>query len=87
MPWAQGNQKQNGDSLAHRIKNPRIWCSKCGSCEVVAIVYGMPLERIDKPDKGLLHAAEKGYIELGGCCIDEDSPNFRCKGCGNGFRR
>lgn len=64
-----------------RIKIPRIrCCPKCGSCEVVAIVYGLPLESLEK-------AAEKGQVELGGCVIMEDSPDFRCKSCNAGFKR
>ena len=71
-----------------RVKISRLpFCPKCDSGEVVPIIYGMPLEIIEKPEKGLLAAEKKGYIELGGCCVDENNPNFRCKSCGKGFRR
>ena len=70
-----------------KIKNPHIFCPKCGSSECIAIVYGMPLEIIGRPDKGLLAAEKKGYIELGGCCVDEKNPDFRCKACGGAFKR
>ena len=62
-----------------RRTKPKI-CPKCGSSEVVPIVYGYPLE-------SLLKAAEKGRVELGGCCITGDDPNFRCKTCGKAFRK
>ncbi len=68
-------------------KIPRITCPKCRSDEIKAIVYGLPLENIDEPGKDLFGAAKKGYIELGGCCIEENSPEFRCKSCGLGFRK
>ena len=70
-----------------RTKIPLIWCPKCGSDKVIAIIYGMPLENIEKPGKDLYGAEKKGHVELGGCCVDKDSPNFRCKACGDGFRR
>jgi len=69
-----------------KIKNPIRSCPECGSGKVIPIIYGMPFENVEKPGKDLYGAAEKGYVELGGCCVDESSPNFRCKGCGRGFR-
>jgi len=64
-----------------RIKIPRIrCCPECGSGEVIAIVYGYPLESLEK-------AAERGQVELGGCCVDEKNPDFRCKSCGKAFRK
>jgi len=71
-----------------RVKISRLpFCPECDSGEVVPIVYGMPFENVDKPGKDLYGAEKKGYIELGGCCIEENSSNFRCKSCGKGFRR
>lgn len=39
------------------------------------IVYGYP-------SATMFEAAERGEIELGGCCVDEELPMFRCATCG-----
>jgi hypothetical protein len=39
------------------------------------IVYGMP-------GFELMEAADRGEVELGGCCIADDEPMFRCTRCG-----
>lgn len=39
------------------------------------IVYGMP-----GPE--LVRSWERGEVELGGCCISDDLPLFRCSRCG-----
>jgi len=50
-------------------------CPKCGSPEAVEIVYGMPTEET-------FRKADKGLVELGGCCQEVGAPNHVCKGCG-----
>ena len=42
-------------------------CPKCRSANVVAILYGYP-------DPEAMSAAERGEIELGGCCVTDDDP-------------
>ena len=39
------------------------------------ITYGMP-----GPE--LVEASAQGLIELGGCCISDDMPAWRCRVCG-----
>jgi DNA-directed RNA polymerase subunit RPC12/RpoP len=51
-------------------------CPSCGSRKVVRIVYGMP-----GPD--LVEAYERGEVELGGCVIGENDPEWHCKKCGH----
>jgi hypothetical protein len=53
-------------------------CPKCGSLDVVAIMYGYPMPET-------MAAAEKGLIELGGCCVNERDPRKHCKACGVDF--
>lgn len=53
-------------------------CPTCGSLDVVPILYGLP-----GPE--MMDAAEKGKIELGGCCISDDDPQKQCKACGTQF--
>jgi hypothetical protein len=55
-------------------------CPKCGSLDVVPIEYGYP-----GPE--MMDAAEKGLIELGGCCVMGDDPRKHCKACGEDFDR
>ena len=46
----------------------------CGD-PMVPIVYGMP-----GPE--LIELSMNGEIEIGGCCIDDDMPRYRCRRCG-----
>jgi len=57
----------------------RYKCPKCGQEAGVRIICGYP-----GPDLG--KAAERGEIELGGCCISDNDPNFKCKTCGYEWR-
>ena len=68
-----------------KIKNPKI-CPKCGSSKVVPIVYGLPLENLEKPGDDLFGAEKRGEVELGGCLVHTNNPNFRCKACGEAFK-
>ncbi|MCQ2570766.1 MAG: hypothetical protein MJ154_00750 [Candidatus Saccharibacteria bacterium] len=48
-------------------------CPKCG-CELKKIIYGMPtLETFE--------ASERGEVVLGGCCIIDGGPDYRCDEC------
>jgi hypothetical protein len=53
-------------------------CPKCGSLDIVPILYGLP-----GPE--MMDSAEKGRIELGGCCVTDNDPQKRCKACGTEF--
>ncbi len=52
-------------------------CPKCGGVDVLKIRYGYPL-------LGLVKAAERGEVHLGGCVTFEDSPAWHCE-CGHEF--
>ena len=55
-------------------------CPKCGSKNAIPIVYGLPaLELLEK--------AEAGKVKLGGCCIEESSPEFFCKDCNSEWNK
>jgi len=62
------------------MKTKKTPCPKCGSLDVVPIEYGYP-----GPE--MMAAAEKGLIELGGCCVFGDDPRKHCKTCGEEFDR
>jgi hypothetical protein len=34
------------------------------------------------PDQTLIEAAERGEVQIGGCIIDPDNPDFECRGSG-----
>lgn len=53
-------------------------CPKCGSLEIVPIMYGLP-----GPEG--MEAANQGKIALGGCCVTDDDPQKQCKACGTQF--
>lgn len=56
---------------------PRWTCPKCGQHTVVRVLFGMPAPV-------MFEAAERGDIELGGCCIDGDYTGREvvCTECG-----
>ena len=57
-----------------KIKN----CPKCGSDNIIKIVYG-------KPGPKLIEQSEQGKVKLGGCCISSNSPHWFCKQCNKKF--
>ncbi|MFM7045460.1 MAG: hypothetical protein ACKOYG_07930 [Ilumatobacteraceae bacterium] len=56
---------------------PRWTCPSCGEHTVVRVLFGMPAPF-------LFEAAERGDVELGGCCIDDyyTGREVRCTACG-----
>ena len=49
-------------------------CARCGSTDVVEIVYGLP-------GADLWESSQRGEIELGGCVIEPDAPDYACGSC------
>jgi DNA-directed RNA polymerase subunit RPC12/RpoP len=58
-------------------RTPRA-CPRCGSRDVIPILYGYPLPET-------MEAAERGEIELGGCCVTGNDPTLKCRACGEEF--
>lgn len=56
-------------------------CPECGSKNLMPIVYGL----IDDPDA--INQIENGEFAAGGCCVEEDSPKWRCRECKKEFGR
>ena len=54
-------------------------CPECGSNDVIPIQYGIPGPEMFKE-------WEAGKIELGGCVITGDDPNWYCKKCGHRWK-
>jgi hypothetical protein len=55
-------------------------CPRCGSAELVPIVYGLP-------SRETFEAAREGRVALGGCMIHPDSPDHTCDSCGHEWGR
>jgi len=49
-------------------------CPSCNSDNVAAIAFGYP-----GPE--MIEEADRGDIVLGGCCVEEDDPEWHCKDC------
>ncbi len=56
-------------------------CPKCGSRNVVEILYGLP----DFSDLRMQADLKSGKIVCGGCCISGNDPDYRCRDCGYEF--
>jgi len=50
-------------------------CPKCGSRNVVPILYGYPTAES-------IHKAHRGELYLGGCIVTGDDPQLYCRECG-----
>jgi len=50
-------------------------CPNCNSMDWKPVVYGYP-------DQKLIEKSSRGEVALGGCCIKDESPNWKCKKCG-----
>jgi hypothetical protein len=71
-----------GEGLASRIvrRIAELVCPSCGAGTVVPILYG-------RPSPETFERARLGEVALGGCCVDRNSPKWRCRGCGHEFGR
>lgn len=49
-------------------------CPECGEAETIPIVYG-------KPGPGLMEAADRGEVVLGGCVVYDGMPTAQCAHC------
>jgi hypothetical protein len=49
-------------------------CPSCKSGQVIPIVCGLPAAEAIKE-------AEEGLIALGGCLVDDENPNWKCRAC------
>ena len=49
-------------------------CPICTSADVVDIIYGIPSYE-------LFQQAENRKVALGGCCITDDDPKWKCLDC------
>tara|TARA_Y100001960_G_scaffold107231_1_gene115214 strand:- start:2965 stop:4011 length:1047 start_codon:yes stop_codon:yes gene_type:complete len=55
-------------------------CPKCGSDQVTLITYGYP---DGSPE--VMEKIKNEEVELGGCCVDDNSPKWKCQDCEERF--
>ena len=60
--------------MQYTYKNKPRKCPVCGSKRVVRILYGLPAPEV-------FDDVEKGKIALGGCCITDNDPYWKCLDC------
>jgi hypothetical protein len=70
-----GKPDQEADMMTENTNEQPV-CPQCGSEQTVPIVYGLPGDE-------LLKEAEQGEVELGGCCMRGNDPNWVCRECGH----
>ena len=66
------------NNITDVLRKPRK-CPQCGG-KVVRILYG-------EPTPEAFEAAERGEFVLGGCLVNELSPDWECLGCRHRFIR
>ena len=52
------------------------FCPNCNSPRLAKILYGLP-RFDDKLDKDI----KEGRVVLGGCCISDNDPDYKCMDC------
>ena len=71
--------RKRHSSVLRKLQRKRK-CPKCGSDKVIPIVYG----DIDGSPE-VMQQIKNEEIEPGGCCIDEESPKWKCRNCEDRF--
>lgn len=59
--------------MSEEAKKPPA-CPACGSEDVKAIVYGLPSD-------DTMEAAGRDEMDLGGCVVAPENPDWRCRAC------
>ncbi len=54
-------------------------CPFCDGSDLAEIVYGLP-------EESLREAAARGEVQLGGCIVGPDNPDWHCRSCGKRWR-
>ena len=62
----------------HNQPFPYVVCPVCGNDRLLPILYG-------NPSSIAADLAKAAKIELGGCCVFKDCPQWKCQKCGQSF--
>lgn len=68
--------------IRYVFKEKPLECPVCNSKRIADIQYGEPCS-----DKELSEQEMKGKVIIGGCCINDDSPSWRCYNCEQNLHR
>ena len=60
----------------HCTRKPKK-CPSCGFRPIAKILYGYPMY-----DKKIKKEIDDKVLVLGGCCVFDDSPTWKCTNCG-----
>jgi len=82
-PWNGAKKRcltpEAHDARYNQMDTKKYKCPKCRGMTGVRIIYGYP-----GPE--LCEASKRGEVELGGCCLTGDDPDFKCKACRHKWR-
>src|SRR5262245_29653153 len=77
----EGDEMVENKSSSASLGQAKPPCPACGSPRVAEFFYGLAnLDQL-KPD------LDAGRVVLGGCCLFEDSPQWKCQDCGHAWDR
>jgi len=76
VPESHGPSWSGGPGVVLRELSRPSRCPSCGASHVAEILYGMPAV-----DEELQRNLDAGHIVLGGCCVSECMPRWRCGKC------
>ena len=62
--------------MKYKFVNKPDICPKCGSNKIAPILYGLP-----QFSPVLRQKIRENKIVLGGCCVSNDSPSWKCVAC------
>jgi primosomal protein N' len=68
--------------MKYKSVNKPDKCPKCGSKKISDILYGLP-----SFSPGLNKMMEDHEIVLGGCCISDEDPTWKCTACNTNIYR
>lgn len=78
LPWTLVSELERLVSQL-RVLIGRPDCPRCGAGDVVPVIIGLPVD-----DDFAREAA--GEVVLAGCIFDDDTPDWSCRRCGEGWR-
>ncbi len=64
-----------GEMLPDADERTKPICPNCRATDLIPILYGYPAPE-------MFQSADRGEIELGGCVIYGDDPEWTCRRCG-----
>ncbi|HPS33613.1 MAG TPA: hypothetical protein PKW57_08930 [Anaerolineaceae bacterium] len=70
------------NQIRFEYQDKPVICPVCQSKRIAEILWGMPAF-----SEQLMEDLDEGKVALGGCCVSEDDPVWRCADCRKDFYR